>query len=73
MEEKLQKNYLIYHNSLIAQVLWQVHYQILLIIFLKEFEVLNVNTDMIIKNLKHVELNISIATVFLNTQILKMI
>ena len=25
------------------------------------------------KNLKHVELNISIATVFLNTQILKMI
>ena len=73
MEEKLQKNYLIYHNSLIAQVLWQVHYQILLIIFLKEFKVLNVNTDMIIKNLKHVELNISIATVFLNTQILKMI
>ena len=73
MEEKLQKNYLTYHNLLIAQVLWQVHYQILLIIFLKEFKVLNVNTDMIIKNLKHVELNISIATVFLNTQILKMI
>ena len=73
MEEKLQKNYLTYHNSLIAQVLWQVHYQILLIIFLKEFKVLNVNTDMIIKNMKHVELNISIATVFLNTQILKMI
>ena len=42
-------------------------------IFLKEFIELNVNWDMMIKNVKHVELNISIATVFLNTQILKMI
>ena len=28
---------------------------------------LNVNSDMVIKDVKHVELNISIATVFLNT------
>ena len=42
-------------------------------IFLKEFIELNVNSDTMIKNVKRVELNISIATVFLNTQILKMI
>ena len=56
-----------------AQVLWQAHYQILSIIFLQEFIELNVNTDMKIKIVRLVELNISIATVFLNTQILKMI
>ena len=44
---------------LIAQDLWQAHYQILSIIF-----------D-VLPNVKHEELNISIATVFLNTQILK--
>ena len=32
-----------------------------------------VNLDMAIKIVKHLELNISIATVFLNTQILRMI
>ena len=47
------------------------HYQMLPINFLKEFIALNVNADMIIKNVKHLELNLSIATVFLNTQILK--
>ena len=46
-----------------AQNLWQAHYQILSIIFLKEF--INVNWDTI-KNVKHVELNVRIATVFLN-------
>ena len=40
---------------------------------MKEFIELNVNLDKIIKNMKHVKLNISIATVFLNTQISKMI
>ena len=49
------------------------HYQILSIVFLKEFIELNVNSDTIIKNVKYVELNISIATVTLNTKILKMI
>ena len=33
---------------------------------------LNVNQNMMIKNMKHAELNINIATVFLNAQILKM-
>ena len=37
------------------------------IIFLKEFIELNVNLDTKIKNVKHVDLNISIATVFWNT------
>ena len=55
------------------QGLWQAHYEILSIIFLKEFVKLNVNIDTMTKNDKHVELNISITTVFLNTQILKMI
>ena len=70
MEEKLQKIYLTYYNLLIAQDLWQAHHQTLSIIFLKEFIELNVNSDMMIKL---VELNISIATVFLNTKMLKMI
>ena len=73
MEKKLQKIYLTYYNLLIAQDLWQAHYQILSIIFLKEFIELNVHADMMIKNVKLVELNISIWIVFLNTQILKMI
>ena len=43
------------------------------IIFLKEFIELNVNSDTMIKNKKHVELNIFITTAFLNVQTLKMI
>ena len=58
---------------MIAQHLWQAHCQILSIIFLKEFIKLNVNIDKMIKNVKLVKLNISIVTVFLNTQILEMI
>ena len=58
MEKKLQKIYLTYCNLLIAQDLWQAYYQILSMIYLK---------DMIIKNVKYVEIDISIATVFLNT------
>ena len=38
--------------------------------FVKELILSNVNSDMAIKNLKLVELNISITTVFLNTKIL---
>ena len=49
MEKKLHKIYLTYYNLLIVQDLWQAHYQILSIIFLKEFIELNVNTDMMIK------------------------
>ena len=73
MEKKLQKIYLTYYSLLIAQDLWQAHYQILSIIFLIEFIEFNVNSGMMIKDLKLAELNIIFATVFLNTQILKMI
>ena len=73
MEKKLQEIYPRYYNLLIAQDLWQFHCQILSIIFLKELVELNVNSDRIIKDVKHVELNLSIATVFWNTRTLKMI
>ena len=73
MEKKLRKIYLTYYNILIAQVLWQAHYQILSIIFLKEFIELKVNADMMIKNVKLVELNISIKIFFLKMQFLKML
>ena len=46
------------------QDLWQVLYQILLIIFLIDFIELNGNSDTMIKNVKRLELNISIETVF---------
>ena len=49
--------------------LWQAHYAIFSIIFLKEFVKWNLNIDMVIKNVK---LNIKIASAFLNTQILNM-
>ena len=52
-----------------AQDLWRANYQIFSIIFLKEFVELNVNMDMVIQNVKLVDLNISIETVFLNAQI----
>ena len=61
----LQAHYLIY--------LWQAHYLILSIIFMKEVVKLTVNSDMMIKYVKHVKLNISIATVFLSSKILQMI
>ena len=72
IEKKLQKTYLRYYNLLIAQSLWPAHYQILSIIFRKEFIKSNVNTDTITKNVKHAELNTKLATIFLNTQTLKM-
>ena len=73
MEKKLQKIYLTYYNLLIVQDLWQGHNQILSIISLKEFIELNVNLETMMKNVKHIELNISIASIFLNIQILKII
>ena len=72
MERKLQKVYLTCYNLLITQDLWQAHYQILSIIFLKEFMKLNKNTGTMIKNVKLTELHMKCATVFLNAQILKM-
>ena len=73
MDKKLQKIYLTYHYLLIAHDLWQAHYQLLPIICLKEFIELNVNMDIMIKNMRLAELKISIPTVFLNTKTLKMI
>ena len=81
MEKKLKKAYLTFYSLLIAQDLWQAHYQILLILYLKDLTdstiwrvELNINSETIIKNLKLlVKLNVSIATVFLNIQSLKMI
>ena len=73
MEKKLLKIYLTYYSLLIAQDLWQDHYQILSIIFLKEFVKLNVNLDTMIKNMKIVELHTKYVTAFLNTKALKMI
>ena len=57
-EKNLQKLYLTYYNLLIVQGLWQTH-QTLSIIFLKEFIILNVNTDTMIKNVKLGELDMS--------------
>ena len=57
MESKLQKVYLTCYNLLIAQDLWQAHYQILSIIFLKELMKLNENTGTMIKNVKLAELH----------------
>ena len=73
MENKLQKLYSTYYNLLIAQDLWQAHYQILSIIFLKIFVKLNVYRDTMIKNAKLMELHKEYATIFLNTKTLKMI
>ena len=73
MEKKLQKIYLTFYHLFIAQDLWQAHYRILTIIFLKEFIKLNVITKIMIKPVKIAELNINIATVSLNTQTLDII
>ena len=72
MEETLQKMNLTYCNLLIAQDLWQARYQILSIIFLKEFIELK-NDNMMIKNVKLVELETGSANIFLNIQTLRMI
>ena len=64
MGQKLQKIYLTYYNLLIVQDFWQAHYQILSIIFLKEFIKLNISADSD-KNVKHAELNAKIVTVFM--------
>ena len=72
MERKLQKIYLTYYNLLIVQDLWQAHYQIFSIIFLKEFIELIVKLDRMIRNVEHLELITGIATVFLNKKILRM-
>ena len=61
MDKNREDIYLTYYNLLIAQDLWQVLYQIMSIIFLKEFIELRLNLDTMVKDVKHVELIISIA------------
>ena len=61
MDKNREDIYLTYCNLLIAQDLWQVLYQIMSIIFLKEFIELSLNLDTMVKDVKHVELIISIA------------
>ena len=70
MKKITQNIYLTYYNLLIAQDLWQAHYKILPIISLKEFRKSNVNMDLLMKNVKLVELTIKIATIFLSTKTL---
>ena len=73
MEKKLQKVCLVDYKWLLAKDFWQVHYQILLIISLKKFIKLNVNMNMMIKNVELVSLNTNIVSAFLNPQALRMI
>ena len=56
-----------------VQHLSQTHYQVLVIILLKEFIKLNFNVNSIITNIKLAQLNKNIVTAFFNTQALKMI
>ena len=56
---------------MIGQDLWQIHYQILLIILLLELTKLNVNMNIITKIANGVELNTKIAIAFLDTPTLK--
>ena len=65
-KQNVQKLYRTYYNLLIAQNLWQAHYQVLSIVFLKEFKALNVNTDMMIKIVKLAETIIIIAIEYVN-------
>ena len=73
METKLQNIYPTDYNFLIVQDLWRAHYQFLSIIFRKEFIQLNVNMDMMIKNVELAELDLNIVNVFMNTKYLKKI
>ena len=56
MGKTLQKMYPTYYNLLMPLDLWQAHYYMLSIIFLKELIELNVNPDTMIKNIGYVEL-----------------
>ena len=70
MEKELQKN-ISYILQFISSIIFMGSYEILSIIFLKEFIKLNVNTDSMIKNVKRLELYAKYATVFLKTQTLE--
>ena len=74
MENKMQKIYLTYYIILIAHDLWHIHYQIMSIIFLKEFIKLSLNKNR--KDDKKCGIsksNIGIVTIFFKSQTLKII
>ena len=71
MEKKLQNKYYTFYNLLMAQDLWQAHYQNLSIIL--QTELINLNVNMNEKNVKPGNKYIKISSVFLNTQTLKLI
>ena len=73
-EEEITKNISYILQFIDSAKFMASSYQIIIlsIIFLKEFKELNVNSDTMTKNAKHVELKVSIGTAFLNAQILKM-
>ena len=71
--EKITKTISCRYNLLIVQSLSQAHYQVLVIIILKEFVKLNFNINAVMNNVKLAQLNTNIATAFFNTQTLKMI
>ena len=55
--DKLQITCPTNYSFVIVVDLWRAHYQILPMISLKEFIILNANAGMIIKKLKNLELN----------------
>ena len=72
MEKKLQKLYLTDYNLLTAQDLWQAYYKILLIILLKEFIKLNVQTVIhVVLNTKTLKIIQQNANVYVGIKIAK--
>ena len=72
-EEKVTKT-ISYRLQFIDSARFMIrNFQVSLIILLKEFMKLKVNMDMIVKNVKHAELNTKIVNTALNMQTLKMI
>ena len=69
-ENFMETFYPTHYKLMIVEDLWGAYCRILLITLLKEFIKLNVNTNTVIKNVKFVELNAKVASVFLNTETL---
>ena len=71
--EQITKNVPSILNLFIAQDSWQAHYPMMSIIFSEEIDKIKCKYGHDKKNLTLAELNISSATVFLNTQTLKIV
>ena len=66
--EKITKIDITDYNLLLVKDIWQVHYQVFSIIYLKKLIKLNVYTDTIIKIIKLAGLSKNIATAILYKQ-----